>query len=350
MTEKLPNVQAAAGATFESGVPLSFGNDHQALAAAQSGVALYDRSHWGRILVSDRDRLSFLHNQSTNDFKRLPPGQGCETVFITSTARTIDLASAYVTEDTVILIVSPNRRQHLLQWLDRYIFFGDRVTLTDITDSTSSFSLMGPESSQLLQSLDLPVVEGQAHRHQLAALGDISLRIAVGSGVASPGYTLITDRSQAAPLWQILFEAGAVPLGETVWEQLRILQGRPKPNNELTEDYNPLEAGLWQTVSFDKGCYIGQETIARLNTYQGVKQRLWGVRLAAITAPGTPLMVEGSKVGVLTSATLTPDGAVGLAYVRTKAGGPGLQVNLGSTEGELVAVPFLSHVPQASGA
>lgn len=349
MTEKLPNVQAAAGATFEADIPLSFGNDHQALAAAQSGVALYDRSHWGRILVTDRDRLTFLHNQSTNDFNRLQAGQGCETVFITSTARTIDLVSAYVTEDTVILLVSPNRRQHLLQWLDRYIFFGDRVTLTDITESTFSFSLIGPESAPLLQSLGLSEVEGQAHSHQLVNLGDIGLRIAIGSGLTSPGYTLTANHSQAAALWQMLVKAGAVPLGETVWEQLRILQGRPWPDRELTEDYNPLEAGLWQTISFDKGCYIGQETIARLNTYQGVKQRLWGVRLAALTPPGTPLMVEDSKVGVLTSATTTPDGPVGLAYIRTKAGGPGLQVNLDNTQGELVAVPFLTH-PQASGA
>lgn len=349
MTEKLPNVQAAAGATFESGIPLSFGNDRQALAAAQSGVALYDRSHWGRIIVTDRDRLTFLHNQSTNDVKRLQPGQGCETVFITPTARTIDLASVYVTEDTVILLVSPNRRQQLLQWLDRYIFFGDRVTLTDITESTCSFSLMGPDSSRLLQSLGLSVAEDQPHSHQLVDLGDISLRIAISSGLASPGYTLLANRSQATALWQMLIEAGAVPLGEAVWEQLRILQGRPWPDHELTEDYNPLEAGLWQTLSFDKGCYIGQETIARLNTYQGVKQRLWGVRLVEVTAPGTPLMVEDAKVGILTSATLTPDGPVGLAYVRTKAGGPGLQVNLGSTQGELIAVPFLSHVSQGPG-
>jgi len=350
MTEKLPNVQAAAGATFDSGIPLSFGNDRQALTAAQSGVALYDRSHWGRILVADRDRLTFLHNQSTNDFKSLQPGQGCETVFITSTARTIDLVNAYVTEDTVMLLVSPQRRRHLLQWLDRYIFFGDQVTLTDITDSTCSFSLMGPESSQLLQSLGLPGVEGQAHSHQRVDLGEISLQMAIGSGLALPGYTLIANRDQAAALWQRLVEAGAVPLGETVWEQLRILQGRPWPDRELTEDYNPLEAGLWQMVSFDKGCYIGQETIARLHTYQGVKQRLWGVRLTASAPPGTPLTVEDSKVGVLTSATQTPDGPVGLAYVRTKAGGPGLQVNLGSTPGELVAVPFLTHPLQGSGA
>lgn len=126
MIEQLQDLQSAAGATFEAiadtQVPVSFGNDAAAIQAAQAGVALCDRSHWGRILVSDDDRLRFLHNQSTNDFQQLKPGQSCDTVFVTSTARTIDLATAYVTEDAVLLIVSPNRRQSLMEWLDRYIF------------------------------------------------------------------------------------------------------------------------------------------------------------------------------------------------------------------------------------
>jgi len=77
--------------------------------------------HWGRIRVSDEDRIRFLHNQSTNDFQQLQPGQGCDSVMVTSTARTIDL-TAYVMEDAVLLLVSPNRRQYLMDWLDRYIF------------------------------------------------------------------------------------------------------------------------------------------------------------------------------------------------------------------------------------
>lgn len=350
MTEKLPDLQATTGATFASGVALSFGNDIEALKAVQSGVALCDRSHWGRLLVTGRDRLSFLHNQSTNNFKRLQPGQGCDTVFITSTARTLDLASAYVTEDTVILLVSPNRRQPLQEWLDRYIFFGDQVALSDITNSTCSFSLIGPDSADLLQRLGLSTnLTGDINHHQLVTTGDLTLRVAIGSGLASPGYTLIANDNQAAALWQTLIQAGAVPSGEQVWEQLRIEQGRPKPDHELTENYNPLEAGLWQTISLDKGCYIGQETIARLHTYQGVKQQLWGIKLQAIPEPGTPVTVEGKKVGVLTSITSTAGGARGLAYIRTKAGSPGLQVTVGDMQGELTAVPFVSSASQAAG-
>ncbi|NJO51566.1 MAG: hypothetical protein HC840_21460, partial [Leptolyngbyaceae cyanobacterium RM2_2_4] len=130
--------------------------------------------------------------------------------------------------------------------------------------------------------------------------------------------------------------------GHAIAERLRIEQGRPMPDAELTEDYNPLEAGLWHTISFSKGCYIGQETIARLDTYKGVKQQLWGVRLSQPAPPGEPLLVGEEKVGKLTSLTETEAGLFGLAYVRTKAGGAGLTVTVGSGTGEIVDLPFLT--------
>ena len=347
MIEQLQEVQAAAGAIFEEAaqvkIPVSFGNDSAAIEAVREGVAICDRTHWGRILVSDSDRLRFLHNQSTNDFEQLKPGQGCDTVFVTSTARTIDLATAYVTEDAVLLLVSPQRRQYLIDWLDRYIFFADQVKLQDVTSETAAFSLIGSKSDVLLEQLGVSSIIGQPYAtHQLVQLADVEVRVAVGSGLATPGYTLIVPAEKAANVWSFLVAAGSVPMGDRVWEVLRIQQGRPVPERELTEDYNPLEAGLWQTLSFNKGCYIGQETIARLNTYKGVKQYLWGIRLDAPAEPGSVITVGEEKVGKLTSYTDTENGAFGLGYIRTKAGGAGLQVQVGETTGEVVDLPFLT--------
>ena len=348
MSQELQTVQATSGATFESvagvSVPSSFGNDAAAIQAAREGVALCDRSHWGHLIISDDDRLRYLHNQSTNDFQKLKPGQGCDTVFVTSTARTIDLVTAYVMEDAVLLLVSPNRRQQLLEWLDRYIFPMDRVELTDVSNDTATFSLIGLESDALLKKLGVEMPSHEAYAsHELLLLGELKVRVAVGSGLALPGYTFIVAADDAAKLWQMLTAAGAVPMGDRVWEQLRVEQGRPLPDHELTEDYNPLEAGLWQTISFSKGCYIGQETITRLNTYKGVKQQLWGVRLSAPVQPGSIVTLEGEKVGKLTSFTETDQGPFGLAYIRTKAGGVGLKVQVAEVEGEIVDVPFLTH-------
>jgi tRNA-modifying protein YgfZ len=352
MHTSLSELQQQAGAIFELiaevQIAVDFGNRAQALAAVQHGVALCDRSHWGRLQVADQDRLKFLHNQSTNDFNALKPGQGCDTVFITSTARTLDLATAYVTEDQVWLLVSPSRRQQLMQWLDRYIFFGDRVQLSDLSASTSAFSLLGPQSASLLQGLGVDFPDGASpNDHAVFEIAGVSVRVAIGSGLVTPGFTLIASDSDAAAVWSYLVEKGAVPMGEKVWEELRIQQGRPKPDFELTEDYNPLEAGLWQTISFNKGCYIGQETIARLNTYQGVKQQLWGVKLAAPVEPGSAIRLAESKVGVLTSCTQTDAGYLGLAYVKTKVMAAGLHVLVGEVTGELVDLPFLTRQPAA---
>ncbi|MGF1513442.1 MAG: YgfZ/GcvT domain-containing protein [Elainellaceae cyanobacterium] len=343
MSESLRDVQATQGASFKGNVALSFGNDAAARDAAASGAALCDRSHWGRIEVSDGDRIRFLHNQSTNDFMTLQPGQGCETVFVTSTARTLDLVSAYATADAVLLLCHPGCRESLLAWMDRFIFFSDKVQLKDATAETAAFSLLGPQSDRLLNALGLEGVIGQPlHHHESTTVEGLTVRVAVGSGLASPGYTLMVNGSQAAMLWQRLTKSGAVPLGDRLWEELRVVQGRPAPGQELTEDYNPLEAGLWQAVSFDKGCYIGQETIARLNTYGGAKQQLWGLKLSGPAEVGSRIAAEGERAGVLTSVVETPAGFMGLGYVRSKLGGAGLTVQIGDVVGTVVEVPFLT--------
>jgi folate-binding protein YgfZ len=177
------------------------------------------------------------------------------------------------------------------------------------------------------------------------------VRIAIGTELGLPGYRLIVvggaspeeNRSQSAALQQALTNLGAVNMGEDAWECLRIEQGRPKPDAELTEDYNPLEVGLWQTISFSKGCYIGQETIARLNTYKGVKQHLWGVKLTGSVAVGTVMTVDGEKVGILTSCSEIDGEIRGLGYVRSKAGGVGLKVMVGEVAGEIIDLPFVQH-------
>ncbi|MEH1869172.1 MAG: folate-binding protein [Nostoc sp.] len=319
--------------------------DAAAIQAAKVGVAICDRTAWGRIKVSGDDRLNFLHNQSTNNFQILKPGQGCDTVFVTSTARTIDLATAYVREDAVILLVSPNRRQYLMEWLDKYIFYADKVELSDITEYTNTFSLIGPGSDAVLEKLGIGELIGQPYgNHQVYTIAPAEgVRIAVGSGLAAPGYTFTFPYTDKATVWNKLLEAGAVEMSDRAWDALRILQGRPAPDAELTDDYNPLEVGLWQTISFTKGCYIGQETIARLNTYKGVKQHLLGIRLSAPVEVGSAIAVGDEKVGKLTSFTETADGYFGLGYIRTKAGGVGLKVKVGETEGEVIEIPFVSH-------
>lgn len=315
-------------------IPASFGNNVQALEAAESGAMLVDRSHWGQILVSGDDRLRFLHNQSTADFNALAPGESCNTVFVNSTGRTIDLALALILESAVLLMVSPGKGNAMFQMLDRYIFFADKVTIQET--SQAAFSLIGPHSSQILAALQAEIPSGL---QQIIDIDGTSVRAVADSGLGLPGYTFFMDAAAAPSVWQKLVNLGAIPGGEECWESLRIRQGRPAVDQELTTDYNPLEVGLWQTISFTKGCYIGQETIARLNTYKGVKQYLWGIELEAPAEIGSDLILDDTKVGTLTSCS----GQRGLVYLKSKAGGVGLRVKVGSTIGTIVDIPFVSH-------
>ncbi|WJI24761.1 folate-binding protein [Thermosynechococcus sp. B0] len=308
------------------------------LETVSASGAVYDCSHWGRLRLTGGDRLKFLHNQSSNNCLVLQPGQGADTVFLTSTARTLDLVTLLVHIEWVDLLVSPQRREFLLKWLDKYIFFGDDVQVSDRTAESYCYRVFGSVAEKISAQFGL---EGLAHPydHVTVTHEGVPLTLAATSGLAIPGFTLWSDR----PLSDLLHPYPQ--LSDADWEHLRIRQGRPAAEAELTEDYNPLEARLGHTISFNKGCYIGQETIARLNTYQGVKQHLWGLDLSAVVTPPTPLLLAGEKVGLLTSCTPLEKGAFGLGYVRTKVGGAGLTLH--TPEGvtaQVVEVPFLRTV------
>lgn len=317
-----------------------------AARAARERVVLMDRSHWGRIRVSGNDRRKFLHNMTTADFEQLEVEKSVEAVLVTSTARIVDYVTAYAQPDAILLVTSPERRATIVNWLPRFIFFNDDVRVEDVTDAAAMLSLYGPRSAQLLDALGVDAASLKSNAWTTAPIAGHETMVAAGAGLGLDGYNLIMAADQAPAAREALLEQGQ-PLGievldEADWEQLRITQGRPRADRELTEEHNPLEAGLWHAVSFNKGCYIGQEVIARLDTYQKVKQRLMGVRLVALAERGAPVRMNGEEVGSLTSVGLTEDGAFGLAYVRTKSAVPGQTVEVGTTSGELVEAPYLT--------
>lgn len=336
----------AAGAKALEGGGLEVSqNDEQAIEAALNGVAVMDLSHFGRIRVTGDDRIQFLHNQTTAKFDSLSDGEGCDATFVTPTARTIDLAHAWVMKQAIVLLVSPCTCQSITEMLNKYIFYDDKVEVHDITEKTSFFVLVGPQSTQVMETLKLDHLIGQpygTHRHY--NVNGAPVTVGVGSVISKDGFSFLLSPSSAESVWKTLSSLGATPMGRTTWERLRVIQGRPAPGKELTKDFNVLEAGLRMAVSLDKGCYKGQETISRLITYNGVKQRLWGFNLSGPAEPGSSIMVDGKKVGVLTSYSLgKKDGDhIGLGYVKRQVS-PGEEVSIGDVRGTVIHVPFLCH-------
>jgi hypothetical protein len=167
------------GATISGdGTVQTFGNDDESLEAAESSVAVVEMSHFGRLRVTGEDRIRFLHNQSTADFQSEKEGQGCDTVFVTPTGRTVDLVTAWIMKSSVILFVSPTMRHTLQALLNKYIFFADKVEVEDITDKTHFFSLIGPHSHRVLDKLNLGAIKDQpygTHMHYAVSISLYSL-------------------------------------------------------------------------------------------------------------------------------------------------------------------------------
>ncbi|CAN6990346.1 hypothetical protein IGI04_002326 [Brassica rapa subsp. trilocularis] len=342
----LDTISVGGGIVSEDGVVESFDNDDEALDAFDNGVVVVDLSHFGRIRVSGDDRLHFLHNQTTANFECLNEGQGCDTVFVTPTARTIDIAHAWIMKNAIMLMVSPTTCQSIIEMLNKYIFFADKVEIKDITKQTCLFALAGPNCNQIMSKLNLGDLIGQPYgKHQHYTFDGMPITVGVGSLISDEGFTMLMSPAGAVSVWKTLLSEGAVPMGSEAWEKLRVLQGRPAPERELSKEFNVLEAGLWNSISLNKGCYKGQETIARLITYDGIKQRLCGLELSAQAEPGSTITFDGKKVGKLTSYTRGRNGSshFGLGYIKKQAASVGTTITIREDISGIVAeVPYLS--------
>ena len=314
---------------------------HDEYHAARAGVALHEQASF-RLDMRGTDHLDFLHRMTSNDFHNLQIGHGLEAVFIEHRARILDLATCYRGPDATALILSPDSRTAIPAWLDRFIF-AEALEWADRTDETALFELVGPHAAPLVaRTLNADLTELQDHQLLNPQVTD-GLWLARTAG---PGLRAFGPPSVVEALWQRLAAAGARPIGAATGEILRVEQGLPRLGRELTQSYNPWEAGLDRAIHLDKGCYIGQEVIARLDTYDKVKQHLVGLRLSTAELPATeqPLCDEGREVGRITSAVHSPRfGPIALAYVRRRACDAGTVLDAGEAQATVVALPFSAH-------
>ncbi|HTP08766.1 MAG TPA: glycine cleavage T C-terminal barrel domain-containing protein [Anaerolineae bacterium] len=290
--------------------------------AAQTGSVMIDASPWGRLKFTGKNRVDFLHRMSTNDLLNLAIGQGAATVFTTPLARIIDRTVVYLRDNDVLLLTSRGNQLRVLQWLRKYIFFNDDVQIKDVTDETGMISLYGATAHQIIASVtgeDLAALP--LHHWHAAQIAGVEVMIARADPIAGGGFHVIFDRTAQVQMWRTLLEAGVVPLSEETYQILRVEAGLPEFGHELGDEYIPLEANLWNDVSFKKGCYTGQEIIARMESRQKLAKRLVGLRFdEQVTLPAS-LWIDDREAGVVTSVVHSPTlGWIGLGYLRTSGG------------------------------
>jgi folate-binding protein YgfZ len=323
-------------------LPRSYGDPAAEYFAARDGVALHDSSYVGRIKATGEDVLDLLHRISTNDLLSLQPGHGAPTVLTTDRGRILDLLAVLNLGDQILLLTGPNTRDTVIEWIDKYTFVED-ITLEDVTATTVMLSAMGPNSHSLLR--ELAGVELGPNRSTPAAIAGVEARVIRRDLVDQPRYEIVVARQDSEPVWKELTAAGAIPIGLEAYEALRVEAGEPSSDRELGEAYNPLETGLWGSISFTKGCYIGQEVIARLDTYQKVQKHLVSFVFSpgARVNEGVRLSKDGKDVGQVTSVAVLPSTgeAIGMGYVRKEAADVGTQMDLDGQTGAWARVESL---------
>ena len=327
-----------------SGLPVEFGQPDEELRAALSHCALVDRSDLGRILATGPDALELLHRLSTGKVAGLAPGSGAQTVITTAKGRIVERLFVHVLGPREVLLVGgPRSAERVIEHLRRFTFQED-TGLLDRTESVCQLALLGPAAPAALTAAGLPVPG--ACGSLLVEFEGQNVHVLGQDGWSTEGLSIVVDRAAAGPVWQALNLAvgsvGGRAAGSRAASAWRVLRGLPEAGHELTDEANPLEAGLRAAVAFDKGCYVGQEVVARLNTYDKVARELCGFVLPAgvpVPAIGSPLFFQEAEVGRITSALVPPGfpAAVALGYLKRRVAEPGLEVAVGRPDSDVRA-------------
>ena len=302
------------------------------------GCGLLDRSERGKLALSGSGAKDFLQGQVTNDILSLTPGRGVYAVFLTQKGKMQGDLRVLDTGDELLLDTERVALQDLFNMIRSYSL-GYEVELHKRTLESGLFSLIGPGCEKVLKRLGVNL-PGEEHSHlQFSAAGGRVRAIRTDVGV-----DVLFEAELSDGIGGALQEAGAVPVAEPAAECVRIERGRPRFGIDLDNSVIPQEAGLNErAVSFTKGCYVGQETVARL-FYKGKPNReLRGVLSAEPLSPGAALRFDGRDVATVTSSAISPRvGPIALALVRREAPVGSVVTTPDGASAQVVALPFIT--------
>jgi tRNA-modifying protein YgfZ len=316
--------------------------------AALTRAGYFSQALAGHLLLRGPDRLAFLQRQTTQDAGGLKPGQAVLTVLTSPAARIADvfylLAFPDEENDSLEVLSLAGHSSQTAGYLKSRIFFNDNVTLLDQTSQTRQLDLFGPAAEAVLQALGLPVPD-LVGGYLLGTASEVQVGVLKHDPSIGLGYRLLVSSSGAESLTRALAASGVVEISPETYAVLRVERGLPAPEAELSEAYTPLEVGLGGAISHSKGCYTGQEVIARQVNYDKVTRQLAGLSLPAPVPSGTSVMIEGRPVGTVTSAVLSPRfGPIALAVLKRPHFQPGTAVQLQAggqeMQAEVKSVPY----------
>jgi len=331
---------------------------------------LFDLTGRGAVVLTGKDRASFLHGLVTNEIKKLAPGTGCAAAFLTPKGKVLADCVVLCEEDRLEIDCEPELAKKIEDLLRKYLVFND-VEIGNLTSETAVFHLRHSAAGDAVEDLLRKVIKREpdgawpraAHSHATTKVqlpnslpfeekttnpdasppaGDdtgIPVRLVRENRTGVPGFDVRCPSSRSEEIRKSFRFAGAQQASDRDMETLRIQAGIPRWGFELTEAVLPDEAGLRERgfISDEKGCYVGQETVARIRTYGHVNRNLVRLLLEGdAPAPGCEVFFEGEKAGAVTSAARAAESgpATALAYVRRDRAAPGTRLLVRTREGD----------------
>jgi aminomethyltransferase len=286
--------------------------------ALRNRAAWLDLSTRGKIKLTGEDRARLLHAMSTNHIQQLAPGSGCYAFFLNDKGRVLADANVLCRPDYFLLDVEPEARQPLYQHLDRYII-ADDVALEDVTDSTATIAVEGPQAAEVMARAGAPVPDTEYS--SLEWDGALVARL---SSTGSPGFFIFTTSPEKTAITSKLGAAGAEPADAEAARLVRLEHGKARYGDDITDRFLAQEANQFQALHFSKGCYLGQEIVERVRSRGQIHRVLQPLILETNQppAPGTKLE-DGTEI---TSAAYSPalGKVVALGYVRTSPSVPSI--------------------------
>lgn len=294
--------------------------------ALVNGVGIRDISNKGKLKIGGKDVSEFFHRISTNDIQKLQDFQHIETLFTNEKGRIIDETTLLKMEKEYLLINSAIYRDKIKRWLDKYIIM-ENIAIHDVFSEYSIFEIIGPQSESFLTlSCGNCIDEIDNVTIKSIQLEDLPVRILKKTG---DRFWIITESAKYSQFLDAILDYVSVfepeMVGENAFDLYRIEQCTPVAPNEINDSYNPHEARLLEVISFNKGCYIGQEVIARLDTYDKVQRQLVEIESPTeLISNGDEILIfdkTNSDVGKVTSFINSKEFKrnIGLAYIRKDA-------------------------------
>ena len=331
----------AANAEFieETGwqIPASYGDAVAEHLACRESAILVDLSHRGFLRFSGPDTEEFLHRMLSNRVKELKPGEGAYNTFLTRQGKFISDLYMYKSETFVVASVAPGMADTLAEEIDKFIIM-DQVEVANETENSFCFGLFGPESQEIIAKAGMGEPSPEEHGHMTS--GNIMIARELWTG--ENGYLLVGHRENADSVWRALSDAGANPAGIAAFESLTLEAGVPLFGKDMTSAVNPMQAGLEEkAIDFEKGCYIGQEVIAKIKYLGQVNRGLMGLKVSGdITPePGAAVHSDEKNIGSITRAAYCPtvDAVLAFSYLPRAQMEPGTEVRVACRGGDAKA-------------